>query len=193
MESFDYANLIYASLLLGVILLSVLVSRRNQLGQVMKQATVWLVVFLVVVFGYGMWTDIQDNSKLQFAQETSNGDVVIPKRPDGHYYATLLVNDTPINFLVDTGATQIVLNMEDAKALGFDPETLTFWNVANTANGQVRTAPVRLETMALGPYVERNFRASVNEGDLRISLLGMEYLNRFASVQLTPNELRLSK
>ena len=81
MESFDYANLIYASLLLGVILLSVLVSRRNQLGQVMKQATVWLVVFLVVVFGYGMWTDIQGNSKLQFAQETSNGDVIIPKRP----------------------------------------------------------------------------------------------------------------
>ena len=193
MESFDYANLIYASLLLGVILLSVLVSRRNQLGQVMKQATVWLVVFLVVVFGYGMWTDIQGNSKLQFVQETSNGDVIIPKRPDGHYYATLLVNDTPINFLIDTGATQIVLNMEDAKALGFDPETLTFWNVANTANGQVRTAPVRLETMALGPYVERNFRASVNEGDLRISLLGMEYLNRFASIQLTPSELRLSK
>lgn len=193
MNSFDLSYLIYAGLLLGAILLSVLASRRSELGSVLKQGTVWLILFLVVVFGYGIWTDIQSNAKLQFARETVDGQVVIPKGADGHFHATLMVNDTPIKFLVDTGASQIVLSMQDAQRLGFDPSKLTFWNTANTANGPVRTAPVRLETMVLGPYMETNFRASVNEGAMNTSLLGMEYLNRFSSIQLSPTELTLSK
>lgn len=193
MNSFDLSSLIYTGLLLGAILLSVLASRRSALGPMLRQGMVWFILFLIVIFGYGIWTDIQSNSKLQFARETTDGQVIIPKGSDGHFHATLLVNDTPINFLVDTGATQIVLSMKDAQELGFDPSKLTFWNVANTANGPVRTAPVRLETMILGPYMETNLRASVNEGALEVSLLGMEYLSRFSSVQLSPTELRLSK
>lgn len=193
MQSIDTPSLIYSSLLLGAILLSVLASRRHEMSSVVKQGMMWLILFLVVIFGYGIWSDIQGNTKINFASETATGEVLIKKRADGHFYTTVMVNDKPINFLVDTGASQIVLAMKDAKTLGFDPSKLTFWNVANTANGQVRTAPVRLDSMVLGPYLETNLRASVNEGAMEISLLGMEYLNRFSSIQMSQNELKISK
>ena len=62
-----------------------------------------------------------------------------------------------------------------------------------TANGIVQTAMVRLDEMELGPFTDRAVRASVNGGEMSQSLLGMSYLQRFASIQIADNQLVLTR
>jgi len=47
--------------------------------------------------------------------------------------------------------------------------------------------------MAVGPMRHDNVRAVVNEGDLGQSLLGMDYLQRFASIEITGGILVLTR
>ena len=117
----------------------------------------------------------------------------MPRAPDGHYYLPVEVNGQPITFLVDTGASQIVLSSQDAERIGIEPDQLNYFGRANTANGQVRTAPVSLDTLTLGPITDRNISAWVNEGELNKSLLGMDYLHRFSNVQFANGRLLLSR
>ena len=121
------------------------------------------------------------------------GEITVPRSADGHYYLTLQVNDTPIRFVVDTGATDMVLTRADAVTAGVDPGDQGFSGRARTANGTVRVAPVRLDTVAIGPVQDRNVRASVNDGEMDTSLLGMTYLHRFSSIQITNGEMILSR
>jgi aspartyl protease family protein len=107
--------------------------------------------------------------------------------------AILSVNGKPIEFMVDTGATEIVLSKDDAKKLGFDLSKLAFIGTAYTANGPVSSAPVRLESISLGPFHDENVRATVNGGDLFGSLLGMEYLRRFGSIEITRDAMILRR
>jgi aspartyl protease family protein len=124
---------------------------------------------------------------------SADGRIELPRSPDGHYYLTAQVNGADIRFLVDTGATDIFLSRADAIAAGLDPANLAFIGSAMTANGQVRTAPVRLDTIRLGDIEDRGIRAFVNEGEMRESLLGMAYLQRFSSVEIRSGSLILTR
>ena len=88
---------------------------------------------------------------------------------------------------------QIVLTKADARKAGLNTDDLAFVGRAYTANGEVRTAPVRLERVAVGPLVDEDVRAVVNEGELDQSLLGMEYLQRYSSVEITNGTLVLTR
>jgi aspartyl protease family protein len=57
----------------------------------------------------------------------------------------------------------------------------------------VRLAPVRLNTISLGGYSEKNVKATVNEGEMRASLLGMSYLNKFNAIEIKQNQMILTR
>jgi aspartyl protease family protein len=110
---------------------------------------------------------------------TETGAIEVPLAADGHYYLTLQINGTAVPFMVDTGASGMVLSLEDADRLGLDPGSLAFRGQAQTANGVVRTATVTLPLIELGPFRTEDFRAFVNGGEMEGSLLGMDYLRQF--------------
>jgi aspartyl protease family protein len=85
----------------------------------------------------------------------------------------------PVEFMVDTGASSVVLTREDAQKLGIDPDTLVYLGTAQTANGIVRTARVTLDDVRLGDFTDPTLKAYVNDGDMGGSLLGMDYLGQF--------------
>ena len=124
---------------------------------------------------------------------TDTGRIEVPRGPDGHYYLTLDINDAPVRFVVDTGATSMVLTKTDAERVGLTADDLIFYSEAMTANGPVRTAPVRLDDVALGPFHDANVRAFVNEGEMNQSLLGMDYLIRYARLEITNGQLILER
>jgi aspartyl protease family protein len=178
METDTLARIAY----LGIILVAlggwVLVEFRQRMGQALRMGMAWGLIFVGVMAGYGLWSDIrQDVIPQQMVSEA--GTVEVPRAPDGHYYLTLMINGTPIRFMVDTGATGMVLGDDDAARLGIDPASLMFLGEARTANGVVRTARVTLPVVELGPFQNRDFRAFVTEGDMPGSLLGMDYLGQF--------------
>jgi aspartyl protease family protein len=191
MDTNDYERLVYLSILAFAIGLPVLLSY-GRLRDLLKPLLAWAVIFAIAIFGVGMWQSL-NNSGPRNAQVTSSGDVVLPVGPDGHFTAILSVNGKPIEFMVDTGATEIVLSKVDAKKLGFDLSKLAFIGTAYTANGPVSSAPIRLESISLGPFHDENVRATVNGGDLFGSLLGMEYLRRFGSIEITRDAMILRR
>ena len=193
MRTGDWEQLVYYGILLAALLGGVLLMRRGQMGKTLRQFGLWTLIFGGIVMAYGMWEDISRNSAGSFARVNERGNVVLEKHRDGHFHATVVINGAPIDILVDTGATLTVLTPEDATRAGFDMDSLQFSGQARTANGIVATAPVRLDRVALGPFEERNVRAAVNGGNLDKSLLGMEFLNRFGRLEITHDQLIITK
>lgn len=193
MDGYDLGRLTYLILLGSVIVFWFLVQNRQSFGKTLQQALVWGLLFLGVIAAFGLWNDIRQTVRPTQSVISAQGRIEQPRAPDGHYYLTAEVNGAAIRFLVDTGATDIFLSREDAIAAGLDPANLAFIGSAMTANGEVRTAPVRLESIRLGPHEDRGLRAFVNAGEMRESLLGMTYLQRFSSVEIRQGALILTR
>ena len=77
--------------------------------------------------------------------------------------------------------------------MGIDLDRLVFAGRARTANGLVPTATVRLDSVALGDIVDQDVPAIVLRGEVDRSLLGMDYLNRFARVGFEDGMLVLER
>lgn len=185
------ASLIYLVLLGSVIAGYFFLSGRTNIGQSLRQAGVWALLFIGVIAAYGLWSDIQSSVMPRQAVFEDEGRIEIPLSPDGHYHMTLRVNGEPIRFVVDTGASDIVLSAADAARVGIPSEELAFSGSARTANGIVRTARVWLDDVRLGPIADQGVPALVNGGEMSGSLLGMAYLNRFDEVRFGGGEMVL--
>jgi aspartyl protease family protein len=124
----------------------------------------------------------------------SDGDgweYVVEAGAHGHFVLDATVNGVPLAFLVDTGASEIMLTLDDARALGFLPQDLDFSQRFRTANGEVRGAPVRLRELRIGQFSLYDLDASVNEAPLAISLLGMSFLEQLAGYHVDDGRLIL--
>jgi aspartyl protease family protein len=178
MDNDTLGRMVYLVLLLAAVGGWVLVEYRTRLGQFLRVTMAWVLIFVGVMAGFGLWSDLR-STLLPRQMVTETGEIEIPRAADGHYYVTLNVNGTPVQFMADTGATNMVLNAADADRLGLDRDSLVFAGEAMTANGTVRTARIKLPLVELGPFAEQDFPAWVNEGDMEGSLLGMEYLGLY--------------
>jgi aspartyl protease family protein len=185
----DNPKLIFLSLILIVLLSSYLIAMRNNFTKLFKSAAVWVIIFSCFIAGYGVWQDLSKEQPVFYTNNES--DIVINIRQDGHFHTTVLVNNVEIEFLIDTGATHIVLSKEDAKKLDYDLSKLISWGKSNTANGIVETAPVRLQSIKLGQFLDTNVLAYINQGVMKQSLLGMSFLTNFSSVEFRKETLTL--
>lgn len=177
LDDIEIGRVVYLGLILAALIGWAMIEFRQRMGMALRMALAWGAIFLAMIGGYGVWQDLQGGSQAM----TVAGDdrIELRRQSDGHYYATLEINGTEVDFVIDTGATNMVLTIEDAERLGFDAGSLAFLGEASTANGVVRTAMVTLPLVKLGPFRDENFRAYVNEGELSESLLGMDYLGHF--------------
>lgn len=117
--------------------------------------------------------------------------LVVPQASNGHYMVIAEVDGTDVRFLVDTGASSVVLTTKDAERIGLYPEDLEYTQVYQTANGTTRAAPVTLEEISIGPVEVDEVEASVNESPMGVSLLGMSFLSRLEGYQVQDGELIL--
>lgn len=192
MTSDDYGRLIYLVLLLAVIGGWFLLRNRQERGKTAQQFAVWGLIFAGVAAAYGLWSDIRGAAP-RSAILTEAGQIEVPRARDGHYYLTLDINGLPVEFMIDTGASDVVLTQADARRVGIDTDGLIYANEASTANGIVRTARVRLQDVSLQGTDEGGMVAWVNQGDLDISLLGMDYLQTFTRMEFVGGMLVLTR
>lgn len=191
MSDMDYGRLIYLVLLLVAVGSWVFVQNRQTLSKTVQSFAIWAFLFIGVIAAYGLWGDIRQTVLPQQSVMVDQGRVEVPMAPDGHYYLTLSLNGEPVNFLVDTGASQVVLSRKDALRAGIDTESLAYMGRAQTANGEVRTAATKVDEMSLGGITDRNVRVWVNSGEMDKSLLGMGYLQRWSRIEIQNNALVL--
>ncbi|MQQ07338.1 TIGR02281 family clan AA aspartic protease [Epibacterium sp. SM1979] len=193
MPSFDIAHLIYLVVLLIAVLFWFVAQNRQSMNQTLQQVVIWVFIFIGVIAGYGLWEDIRGDLVPQQSLHADGDSLMLPRARDGHYYLTAEVDGVPVQFLVDTGASQVVLSLEDAARIGYPADELVFHGRASTANGEVRTAMVRLDEFVVDGFHDKNVRAWVNEGALEQSLLGMSYLQRWSRIEIRDNALVLTR
>jgi aspartyl protease family protein len=118
--------------------------------------------------------------------------VSIPVDRSGHYLLDAGVNGGSVRFLVDTGATYVVLSAADAEAAGINRNLLTFDQRLATANGEARGALVTLREIRVGQMTQEEVPAVVMDGEVPVSLLGMSFLRRLERYEIRDGQLILS-
>lgn len=193
MPDIDNGQLIYLLLLGAMVAGWFFMQTRQGLNRTLQYAAVWGIIFVGGAAAVGLWQDIsRDASRPQLSQ-SQTGQIIVPRARDGHYYLQLIINTEPVNFVVDTGATEMVLTQTDAARVGLDLDALNYLGRANTANGEVRTAFVKLDSVSLGDVTDRDVTALVNEGEMKGSLLGMGYLQKWGRIEITGGEMILTR
>ena len=190
-DSGDWAQLVKLAAILAVCASGVLFVRRIPLGETLRNIVIWIGIGGLLLIGYafrdefsGLGNRLAGELLPSQAIEVADGVVEVRAGIDGHFTVTGEVNGTAVNFLVDTGATEIVLSPADAARAGYDPGQLSFTQLYSTANGTGRGAPVRLDSIAIGPIVLDRVPASVNEAPMSTSLLGMTFLRQLDSYEV---------
>lgn len=190
MTADDLANLAYFGIVIFALIGWFLVEARGRMGQMTRQILAWLLIFVAMAGGYGLYQNFGLSDQRQIV--AGAGEIVVARSGDDHFYLRLDVDGTPLTFMVDTGASMIVLSDRDTDRLGIDRGKLAFLGQASTANGMIRTARVTLRNVSLEGRGLGDLPASVGDGPLGVSLLGMEFLNLFQSVQFSRDRLVLT-
>jgi len=177
------------------------VRRSESLGTTVKYLAIWLALLIALIYAYSFRDDlnaaymrIKGELLPTVPQSEGDGTVTLRRNMDGHFSTRVLINGEPAVFLIDTGASSVVLPYGVARDLGYDPARLSFIITVGTANGTGLAAPIRIETMKVGDIVLRNVEAMVlEEGKLAQPLLGMSFLNRLSGFDVTGSTLTLRR
>lgn len=109
----------------------------------------------------------------------SKQQVSIARGLGGHYWVAGSVDGHPMQFMVDTGATSLAINEQDAKRLGLDYRVKGRPMLASTANGTAKGWKLSVDRVKIGSLEVLGVDTVVLEGDaLGEALLGMSFLNR---------------
>ena len=97
----------------------------------------------------------------------------------GHFRVDARVDGRNIDFLVDTGASAVVIRETDAARLGIFPRASEYTGRSQTANGVAKYAPTRLNRVEVNGITVRDVDAAVMADEsLKTNLLGMTFLSR---------------
>jgi len=172
--------------------------RRMRFADVTRNIAIWLAVAGVLVLGYsyqdelaGVWSRVRSEAVPSSPTVISSHTMVLTAESGGGFFVTGEVNGLPVRFLVDTGASDIVLSPADAKRLDVDVSSLQFTREYETANGAGRGAPYVAESLAVGPVKLEQVPMSINQAPMDTSLLGMTFLKQFDSFQVQGRKLIL--
>ncbi len=194
----DFARLA-AKVALGLVIGGlVFVLFRQRLSEALQAALFWVVLALLLAVAYSFRGDLRAIGDRVLAD-------LIPGRPvqvgraveiargrSGEFFVDTQVNGARIGMVLDTGASSVVLTPEAAKAAGLPLEVLSYSVTIETANGRARAAPVMIDRIAVGSILERSVPALVAQpGQLRVSLLGMSFLNRLEGWDVRNDRLRM--
>jgi aspartyl protease family protein len=184
----DMASLAYKVGLIALIGGAVLTIFRQNFTQALASALFWVVIAFVLVLGYTYRFQFYDMADRVLAElvpgraSTHGRTVELARASSGDFQIGTEVNGARVPMVLDTGASSVVLTNDAAKAAGLPLEFIKYSVNVETANGRTLAAPVTLDRVAIGGIVERAVPALIAQpGQLKISLLGMSFLNRLQS------------
>ena len=184
-------HLAYGIILLLVVATTLFGGTRLRAGTALRYALIWIGIGALVVLGYSYRWEfraagerILGELRPDRAVVTRAGDITIRRGTDGHFRLTADVDGVPVRFLVDTGATLVVLAPGDAKRIGFDLDRLSYSFPASTANGVTMNARATLGRIEAPPLAVRDVPAAISRDGLNESLLGLSFLNRLSGFEV---------
>ena len=172
--------------------------RQFNLKQTVRNVLIWVAAGGVLIIGFsfqnelkGLGLRLRSNLIPGYPVETGAHELTLSEGQDGQFHVYGEINGTRIAFLVDTGASDIVLDPSDAKRLGIDLDNLTFDRPFGSANGIGYGAKTVVGGLAVGPIVFSNVEVAINKAEMGSSLLGMAFLKRLKSYSVSGGKLIL--
>lgn len=108
----------------------------------------------------------------------SGGKIVLTAGSGGHFLTPGSINGHAVQFMVDTGATDVAMGADEAQRLGIDYRKGLLGRGA-TANGIVSVYRVKLASVRIGDVEVHDVDASVLPSNAGPILLGNSFLTRF--------------
>lgn len=169
-----------------------------------------ILVFAVLLLGVGLYVahyadetlDAKSSTPAREAQvdagpqaPTSSGrSLMIEAGRNGHFAVQSRVNGVFTDFLIDTGASVVVLRETDAANAGMRPLPAAYTATVSTANGKARAAPVKLDRIEVGGITVYDVPALVMPDDvLDKNLLGMTFLSRLRRYEVAGGRMVLEQ
>lgn len=193
---------VYVGLLLFLVAGGVSISGQGGWLKTLRNIAVIALAFLMLIVGYtykdnlgGVYNRVKAEILPGSPQSLGGGEVILRRDPrSGQFATTGIVNGVETFFLVDTGASVVVLPHEEAIRLGYTEADLNYVLQVSTANGTTFVAPIRLNAVKVGDIVVNDIRAAVSKpGELSVGLLGMTFLNKLEGYSVSGDILTLQK
>jgi aspartyl protease family protein len=199
LSGFDAAMIIRLVAILAVISSGLLFVRKINLKQTIRNILMWIGIAGVLALGFAYQGALREavmrlRSGFIPGEPVYTGarEMVISESQGGNYLVYGTVNGARVRFLVDTGASDIVLSPSDARRASIDFGLLDFDHSYETANGVGKGALTNIKTLAVGDASFTDVAISVNQADMNASLLGMTFLRRFKSFSFSQGKLTLT-
>jgi len=152
----------------------------------------WVVILIVLALLFNKWLAKSLNPNYvdqKIITQSGVDKTVVNRNRFNHYVAKGKVNEYPVIFLIDTGASSVVIPGELAEQLKLTRGRL---GRANTAGGQIDIYHTKLNSLTIGHIKINNVRASINPSMTGSEiLLGMSALKHVTFTQ-KGNQLTLS-
>ncbi len=202
LRSEEFGSAVYLSIFAALIAAAIL-GRGMRFGDVARQMVIWVVIILALMTAFLFRYEAQDlasrisggllpGSPISRISDDGRKEVTLIRANNGHFGARGTVNGKPVRFLVDTGASSVVLSHRDALAAGIDPNRLSFTVPVFTANGRTMSAEAMIDVMAIGSIVRTGKKVLVSApGALGESLLGMSFLGTLSSYEVRGDRMFL--
>jgi aspartyl protease family protein len=149
----------------------------------------WAAGMFLATRYFGEWEQRQENPNAVITSQHGDGyiEVQLAGNRQGHFVSTGKINGHPVQFLLDTGATDVSIPGDVADALRLSRGAPV---EVNTANGRTQGFRTSLERLQIGDIVLRNVRALVMPGmDGEQVLLGMSAMKQLEFTQRGGNML----
>ena len=151
-------------------------------GKVLMIMAWGAALFLATRF-FGEWEQRQENPNAVVSSQHGNGyiEVQLVSNRQGHFVSTGKINDHTVQFLLDTGATDVAVPGAMAEALQLQ-RGAPVW--VSTANGRSEGFRTSIERLQLGDIVLHDVRALLVPGlDAEQVLLGMSAMKQLEFTQ----------
>lgn len=200
MDTNAFASLVYFSALLLLIGGGVYSIFYGRFQDTLKSIGLWLGIVALLAVAYNYRSDIVRVVDRMFSVVTPDPEVTasinnavrVERSQTGDFHVRVQVNGASVPMLIDTGASSVVLTVDAARAAGLPVDMLKYDVTIETAKGRSFAAAAVLDQIRVGDIVERRVPALiVRQGDLRISLLGMSFLQRLESFELRGRQMVL--
>ncbi len=193
----DWQNFAYIALLLAF-MAPRLLSREMPFAKTLQYIALWgfVALFFVSLYTY-RYQLIEFKDKIFSAVSPTsptinkNGQIVIKIAQDGHFYIDTKINNLDVRFMIDTGASDVIISQKEAKRIGVNFEKLNFNKIYQTANGKTSGANIVLDEIWIADRKFEKVNASINKSEMGQSLLGMSFLKRFNKYEFYREELIL--
>lgn len=121
----------------------------------------------------------------------SDATVTIPMSGDGHFYVDGYINGHTHKFMIDTGASTVVMGEDDAQRMGIDYKRKGSPVQMSTANGAVQAYAIKLDSVVIGELEEKGVDAVIGS-NMPFILLGNSFLSRL-KMQRNSNTMLLGR